>query len=210
YLLAMGNEIDLHSPHWHGETVNYEGRHTDVVELLPGSMKTVDMIADNLGSWMFHCHVDDHMEAGMIAIYTIYKPQTRKCPVTFSGTGFWGDSGKATLTVKNVSGKEISNISFNSEMFLAPQDLRQPDDSVWISNQPIGLGEQQTIEKRWIHSPGTQSVIGWVFSPIAIKFADGSTWRRQSQGECFQIFWRDPQHPDVPALPPLQFEINAD
>ena len=47
HLLAMGNEIDLHTPHWHGETVTEGGRHIDLVELLPGSMKTVDMIADN-------------------------------------------------------------------------------------------------------------------------------------------------------------------
>ena len=71
YLLGMGNEIDLHTPHWHGETVTDEGRNTDVIELLPGSMRTVDMIADNPGTWMFHCHVEDHMEAGMMARYEV-------------------------------------------------------------------------------------------------------------------------------------------
>jgi hypothetical protein len=64
HLLGMRNEIDLHSPHWHGETVVEDTRHTDVIELLPGSMKTVDIVADNPGIWMFHCHVEDHMEAG--------------------------------------------------------------------------------------------------------------------------------------------------
>ena len=57
YLLGMGNEIDLHTPHWHGETVTDGKRNTDVIELLPGSMATVDMLADNPGTWMFHCHV---------------------------------------------------------------------------------------------------------------------------------------------------------
>jgi FtsP/CotA-like multicopper oxidase with cupredoxin domain len=74
YLLGIGNEIDLHTPHWHGETVTDGKQNTAVIELLPGSMKTVDMLADNPGSWMFHCHVEDHMEAGMMAIYTIYAP----------------------------------------------------------------------------------------------------------------------------------------
>ena len=41
-------------------------------------------------------------------------------------------------------------------------------------------------------------------------YQDGSTWRPQSEGECFSVIWRDPQHPDVPALPPRQIEINAD
>ena len=72
YLLGMGNEIDLHTPHWHGETVTNGQRNTDVIELLPGSMVTVDMLADNPGTWMFHCHVEDHMESGMMAVYTVY------------------------------------------------------------------------------------------------------------------------------------------
>ena len=73
YLLGMGNEIDIHTPHWHGEVVlNREtNTYTDVMELLPGSMKTVDMVAYNPGTWMYHCHVADHITAGMIAMFTV-------------------------------------------------------------------------------------------------------------------------------------------
>lgn len=71
YLLGMGNEVDLHSAHWHGKTLMYHQRHTDVVELLPGSMATADMRADNVGTWLMHCHVADHIDAGMIATYKI-------------------------------------------------------------------------------------------------------------------------------------------
>lgn len=71
YLLGMGNEVDLHSPHWHGKTVAYQNRRTDVIELLPGSMAVADMKADNPGTWMIHCHVADHIDAGMITTYTI-------------------------------------------------------------------------------------------------------------------------------------------
>src|SRR5437870_4561433 len=42
-------------------------RRTDVVELLPATMKTADMIADNPGTWLFHCHVAEHMTEGMFA-----------------------------------------------------------------------------------------------------------------------------------------------
>ncbi len=45
HLLAMGNERDLHTAHWHGKTVRYGSRHTDVIELLPASQVTVDMVA---------------------------------------------------------------------------------------------------------------------------------------------------------------------
>jgi manganese oxidase len=71
YLLGMGNEMDLHTAHWHGKTVSLRGRRTDVIELLPGSMATADMVADNTGTWLFHCHVADHMEAGMFTTFTV-------------------------------------------------------------------------------------------------------------------------------------------
>lgn len=71
YLLGMGNEVDLHTPHWHGKTVRYQNRQTDVIELLPASMATADMKADNPGTWMYHCHVADHIDSGMIATYKI-------------------------------------------------------------------------------------------------------------------------------------------
>jgi FtsP/CotA-like multicopper oxidase with cupredoxin domain len=75
HLLGMGNEVDLHTPHWHGKTVQIGApavaRRTDVVELLPATMITADMKADNKGEWMFHCHVSDHIKAGMLTTYQI-------------------------------------------------------------------------------------------------------------------------------------------
>ena len=73
YLVALGGEHDLHTPHWHGNTVLHEGRRTDVLELLPASMKVADMRADNPGIWLFHCHVSDHVKAGMAGRYEIEK-----------------------------------------------------------------------------------------------------------------------------------------
>jgi FtsP/CotA-like multicopper oxidase with cupredoxin domain len=74
YLVALGGEQDLHTPHWHGNTVLEEGRRTDVVELLPTSMKVADMRPDNPGVWMYHCHVNDHIRAGMAARYEVVAP----------------------------------------------------------------------------------------------------------------------------------------
>jgi hypothetical protein len=72
YALALGTEVDLHTAHWHGETVaNESGEYTDVVELLPASMRAVDMMTDNPGTWLLHCHVADHMMGGMYTTYTI-------------------------------------------------------------------------------------------------------------------------------------------
>jgi manganese oxidase len=71
YLMAMGTEVDLHTAHWHGVTVLNMGMRTDVVELLPASMRTVDVEADNVGTWLFHCHVADHIVAGMLSRFQI-------------------------------------------------------------------------------------------------------------------------------------------
>ena len=71
YVLGMGNEKDIHTAHWHGKALRAGGRHTDVVEVFPGSMVTADMTADNPGTWLLHCHVADHLKAGMFALYAI-------------------------------------------------------------------------------------------------------------------------------------------
>jgi FtsP/CotA-like multicopper oxidase with cupredoxin domain len=71
YMMSIGTEVDLHTPHWHGQTVLWMGSRMDMVELLPGSMKTVDMAPDNPGTWLYHCHVNDHITAGMMALFTV-------------------------------------------------------------------------------------------------------------------------------------------
>jgi hypothetical protein len=73
YLFALGSEQDFHTAHWHGLRVLEEGRRmTDVIELMPGSMKVADFKADNPGTWLFHCHVAEHMTQGMFARMTIH------------------------------------------------------------------------------------------------------------------------------------------
>jgi len=77
YVIGMGNEVDLHTPHWHGKVVTVGGRRTDVVNLLPAAMVTADMIADNPGEWFYHCHVSDHILAGMATTYQILPSAVR-------------------------------------------------------------------------------------------------------------------------------------
>ncbi len=71
YLLSMGTEVDLHTPHWHGQTGLMMGMRMDMLDLLPGDMKVWDMVPDNLGTWLFHCHVNDHINAGMATRFTV-------------------------------------------------------------------------------------------------------------------------------------------
>ena len=71
YVFAQGTEADVHTPHWHGNTVVAMGMRTDVVSLLPMGMLVADMVPDDPGRWLFHCHVNDHIVAGMSALYTV-------------------------------------------------------------------------------------------------------------------------------------------
>ena len=71
YPFAMGTEVDLHTPHWHANTLLWNGNRVDLVETLPASLKMLDMEADNPGTWLYHCHVNDHIDAGMAALYTV-------------------------------------------------------------------------------------------------------------------------------------------
>ncbi len=71
YPFAMGTEVDLHTPHWHANTLLWNGNRVDLVETLPASLKMLDMEPDNPGTWLYHCHVNDHIDAGMAALYTV-------------------------------------------------------------------------------------------------------------------------------------------
>lgn len=71
YLFANSNEDDVHTPHWHGQTVTLMGMRTDMVHLEPMMMVVADMIPDNPGTWLLHCHVNDHIEGGMQALFNV-------------------------------------------------------------------------------------------------------------------------------------------
>jgi len=71
YLMSSTNDFDFHSPHWHGNTVLIGGMRTDVAPLGPMQMIVADMIPDDVGIWLFHCHISFHNEAGMAVRYRV-------------------------------------------------------------------------------------------------------------------------------------------
>uniref|UniRef100_A0A8B9F728 ferroxidase n=1 Tax=Amazona collaria TaxID=241587 RepID=A0A8B9F728_9PSIT len=85
YLIGMGDEVDIHTVHFHAQTFIFKvGKinQRDVYDLFPGTFQTIDLVAENPGTWLLHCHVADHIHAGMETTYTINKsgavPET--CP----------------------------------------------------------------------------------------------------------------------------------
>jgi len=70
YLMATTG-FEIHAPHWHGNTVTISGMRTDVAALLPMGMVTANMVPDDPGIWLFHCHVGPHLLMGMQALYRV-------------------------------------------------------------------------------------------------------------------------------------------
>jgi FtsP/CotA-like multicopper oxidase with cupredoxin domain len=72
YLFSSTGFDDLHSPHWHGNTVLQNGTRRDVIDLDgPLTMTEADMVPDVPGVWLFHCHFGEHMVDGMSGRYRV-------------------------------------------------------------------------------------------------------------------------------------------
>ncbi|XP_035508690.1 ceruloplasmin isoform X1 [Morone saxatilis] len=73
HMIGLGNEVDMHSVHFHGQILTIQNHHTDTVSLFPAVSTTAEMVADNPGHWLLTCTVNDHLMAGMQAIFEIKK-----------------------------------------------------------------------------------------------------------------------------------------
>ncbi|MGH9530045.1 MAG: multicopper oxidase domain-containing protein [Terriglobales bacterium] len=71
YLFSGSNDFDFHTPHWHGNTVTINQMRMDVTSMAPMQMVTADMVPDDPGTWLVHCHISFHNIAGMNARYVV-------------------------------------------------------------------------------------------------------------------------------------------
>ena len=81
YVLAMNNEtMWWHPMHLHGHAfrvISRNGKPTqyrewqDTVLMAPREKVEVAFVADNPGDWMFHCHILEHQESGMMGVIRI-------------------------------------------------------------------------------------------------------------------------------------------
>jgi len=71
YVATLGDFNNAHSPHWHGNTVTVAGQRTDVISIISAQMVTANMVPDAPGIWLYHCHISDHMLAGMVGRYEV-------------------------------------------------------------------------------------------------------------------------------------------
>ncbi len=81
YVLAIDNRTAWHHPmHTHGHSfrvITRNGSPTkyrewrDTVLIPPHERAEIAFVADNPGDWMFHCHILDHQEGGMMSIIRV-------------------------------------------------------------------------------------------------------------------------------------------
>jgi FtsP/CotA-like multicopper oxidase with cupredoxin domain len=81
YVLAIDNQTAWHHPmHTHGHSfrvITRNGARTkyrewrDTVLIPPRERAEIAFVADNPGDWMFHCHILDHQEGGMMSIIRV-------------------------------------------------------------------------------------------------------------------------------------------
>jgi FtsP/CotA-like multicopper oxidase with cupredoxin domain len=74
YLFANPNELeawDIHTPHWHGQSATVGHMRMDMVMLNPMTTAVADMVPDNAGIWLFHCHMNGHFEGGMRTLFKV-------------------------------------------------------------------------------------------------------------------------------------------
>lgn len=202
YLMTLGNERDLHTPHWHGQTVITEGTHEDVIMLMPGITRTVDLHAENPGTWMFQCHVSDHMEGGMMTLYTIKHPP-RACPVTFENGRFWETAEPFSYDVVNRSSKPIRSVQMLRFVIAGGNKMRGLTHIPW-QTAPGDMapgGRRSSTARAQLH--GLKEVEGWAVYPTEVVFADGTKWTSREWSECSYVFWRDLARPQPVLLPPL-------
>jgi FtsP/CotA-like multicopper oxidase with cupredoxin domain len=81
YVLAIDNQTAWYHPiHLHGHSfrvITRNGQRTkyqewrDTVLMPPRERAEIAFVADNPGDWMFHCHILDHQEGGMMSIIRV-------------------------------------------------------------------------------------------------------------------------------------------
>ena len=87
YLLDMKNDTAWHHPiHLHGHSFRVMSRNgqatqhkewQDTVLMAPRERVEIAFVADNPGDWMFHCHIFEHQEAGMMGVVRVGNGRVR-------------------------------------------------------------------------------------------------------------------------------------
>uniref|UniRef100_A0A8C4QM48 Plastocyanin-like domain-containing protein n=1 Tax=Eptatretus burgeri TaxID=7764 RepID=A0A8C4QM48_EPTBU len=71
HLVGMGNEVDIHSAFFHGATLVSKYHRVDNINLFPATFVTAHQKPVKPGTWLLSCNINDHILAGMQALYHV-------------------------------------------------------------------------------------------------------------------------------------------
>ena len=87
HVIAMTNATAWHHPiHLHGHSfrvLSRNGKSTpyrewqDTVLMAPRERVEIAFVADNVGDWMFHCHILEHLASGMMGVIRVASTSTQ-------------------------------------------------------------------------------------------------------------------------------------
>uniref|UniRef100_A0A671X749 Hephaestin n=1 Tax=Sparus aurata TaxID=8175 RepID=A0A671X749_SPAAU len=129
HLFGMGNEVDIHSAFFHGNTLLDRGHRTDVLSLFPATFATAQMVPKASGKWLVSCQVNDHLQAGMQAFYEV-----NSCDSEAGSAAKGGVERIYYLAAEKVqwnyapSGKDLINNVFLTKAESAPEIFFGKDD----------------------------------------------------------------------------------
>lgn len=58
----MGNEADIHSAYFHGQTLIERHHRVDTISLFPATFVDAVMVPRSPGEWLLSCQVNDHIQ----------------------------------------------------------------------------------------------------------------------------------------------------
>ncbi|XP_064318834.1 hephaestin isoform X3 [Phalacrocorax carbo] len=209
HLFGMGNEIDIHTAYFHGQVLNIRGHRTDVASLFPATFVTADMIPSNPGRWLLSCQINDHIQAGMGALYEV-RPCSRQAPAPT----LEGKVRKYYIAAKEVqwdygpsgldqsSGKQLSEAGSPAEQFFKHSTYRiggvyWKAKYVEYTDESFREEKQQSEEEKHlgILGPVIKAEVG---DTILVMFFNKASWpfSIQPHGVSYGKAWEGMQYHD--------------
>jgi hypothetical protein len=106
-------------------------------------MKVADMVADNPGTWLFHCHVAEHMQEGMFARFIVHP---RGAKGASADNAFFGLRGAASsMQIKQAQAMLAPSFNDATSCEIKLGGVVSVFDAFSVFTQPITVLIGQTL-----------------------------------------------------------------
>uniref|UniRef100_A0A8C0H0S2 Ceruloplasmin n=1 Tax=Chelonoidis abingdonii TaxID=106734 RepID=A0A8C0H0S2_CHEAB len=187
HLFGMGSETDIHTAFFHGQILTIRGHRSDVASLFPATFVTADMIPSNNGRWLLSCQVNNHLQAGMEAVYEV-----RQCSQNTPESSMNGTVRKYYIAAKEVqwnygpsgldqsTGKSLQEPGSSSEQFFKHSASRI-GGTYWKAKYVEYTDSTFQVEKKRSEEETHLGILGPVIKAevgdtVLVTFANKASW----------------------------------